>query len=161
MALIEYCKLSSLDGVDFSIGGIDLREFADSWAESFPGVTFANLADEAAAEESKNSPFGHLKWLTEDGDEAAKWMETAINMAAVTVEDYDFYKHIEAAEYQQAKEFLEEHQPDIYEYLVYKIAAEINPAITDEQCRKVKDTCFNGYETVDEIRAAVTEILSK
>ena len=160
MTLIEYCKISSRESVDFSLGGIDLQEFADSWAESFPGVTFANLANEIAAEESKNSPFGHLKWLSED-DDAAKWMETAINIAAVTVEDYDFYKHIEAAEYQQAKEFLDEHKADIYRYLIYKIAAETNPDLPDDDCRKLVDTCFNEYETVDEIRAAVTEILAK
>ena len=36
-----------------------------------------------------------------------------------------------------------------------------NMVITAEQLQELDNTCFNGYETVDEIRVAVTEILSK
>lgn len=115
----------------------------------------------AAENDAENSYYGHFEWLKNNRAEAVGWMEKVVKMGAVTAEGYDFYKHIEAAEFQQAKEHIEDFAADIYNYVVFKLAAEINPAPTAEQLQQLRDTCFNGYETVDEIRAAVTEILSK
>lgn len=140
---------------------IDLVDFADSWIESFHGVSFENIVISAAENDAENSYYGHFEWLKNNRAEAVGWMERVVKMGAVTAEGYDFYKHIEAAEFQQVKEHIEDFAADIYNYVVFKLAAEINPAPTAEQLQQLGDTCFNGYETVDEIRAAVTEILSK
>ena len=140
---------------------IDLVDFADSWIESFHGVSFENMVISAAENDAENSYYGHFEWLKNNRAEAVGWMEKVVKMGAVTAEGYDFYEHIEAAEFQQVKERIEDFVADIYNYVVFTLAAEINPAPTSEQLQQLADTCFNGYETVDEIRAAVTEILSK
>lgn len=147
----------TIDGTEL----INLVDLADSWIETFPGVSFENMVISAAENDAENSYYGHFEWLKNNRAEAVAWMERVVKMGAVTAEGYDFYKHIEAAEFQQVKEHIEDFAADIYNYVVFKLAAEINPAPTAEQLQQLRDTCFNGYETVDEIRAAVTEILSK
>lgn len=158
-ALREY-----LDDAREDINGmelIDLVDFADSWVNNLPRASFESMVINAAQLASENSYYGHFEWLKNNRTEAVGWMEKVVKMGVVTAEGYDFYRHIKAAEYVQVKEFINDSGPDIYRYVVYKLAAETNPVPTAEQLQQLRDTCFNGYETVDEIRAAVTEILSK
>lgn len=99
-------------------------------------------------------------WVHEE-NRSWDFLEEAVNSGFVSPDNYNVADHIRSAQYlyyyEQAQEDLEDAKRWYALYFIDSLGIE---TLTPEQLEQVEDLDYNDYETPEEIREAVREIIT-
>lgn len=100
------------------------------------------------------------KWIREDGD-SAKWMDEAINSGFCDTTEYDFYKHVRAAQYLAFKEAIYKGLDEYGVWLAFDIASGSRSEISEAAAGVLENLNLSDFsdKTFDDFKNAVMKVL--
>lgn len=126
----------------------------DAYLEAPKDSYISDLISEAADDLTDFSNYYLTNWVN-DCDEAWGFMNDVIQQGLLDTKDYDFGKHIQAAQFMYYESELYDERDEALTWYAFNYLAEKKQTITEEEKDAIESYNFSDCDTLSEICEAV------